>query len=238
MKRKKPNKIKVVGYARVSGWAQADHGISLEHQQDTIRKYCEVNGLELVELLVEAGRSAYKQTLASRETGARVVELVESGQVGAVAALRLDRLFRSQTDCLTTVVGWDRRGVSLRLIDFGGSPVDTGSPLGRLVIVALATMGELESEAKSERMKDCWAHVRKQGRILGSNPPFGYSVGKGNELKPNQDEQTTVAIIRSLRATGKSYRQIVDKLTQEGRRPRGSKWNLTTVVRILKNNPI
>lgn len=238
MKRKKSNKIKAVGYARVSGHQQRDQGISLEYQQEMIKTYCKLNNLELIEIVVDGARSAYKQELDRRSDGRRVMELVGVDQATAVVALRLDRLFRSQDGCTRIIGGWTKEGVALHLIDLGGSAVDTSTPIGKLVLYALVTMAQLESQAKSERMKDVWAHVKKSGRILGNTAPFGFSVGSSNELVENQDEQDTIRLIKEMRENGMSYRKIVDKLSQEGRRPRGKQWNMTTVVRIIKRNSV
>jgi DNA invertase Pin-like site-specific DNA recombinase len=238
MKRRKPKDNKAVGYVRVSDGKQVEDGMSLEYQEEKIRSYCNIKDLELVDILIDPGHSAFKRDLPSRPEGARLVELVDSGRACHVIALRLDRLFRSVADCSARVRDWARIGAALHLIDLGGSTVDTSDQVGQVIISLLAAVGQLESDTKSKRMCEVWAHVKKQGRILGKNAPFGYSVGKGNELKPNQDEQDTISFITKWRRNGSSYREIVDKLTQEGRRPRGSKWNLTTVVRILKNNPI
>lgn len=238
MNQENPNKIKAIGYARVSGHKQKDKGMSLEYQQEMIEAYCKFNNLELVEIVIDGARSAYKQELDRRADGRRVMQLTESGEVGAVVAVRLDRLFRSQDGCVRIVGGWTHTGVALHLLDLGGSAVDTSTPIGKLVLYALVTMAQLESQAKSERMCEVWAHVKKQGKILGKTPPFGYSVGTGNTLIEDEDEQDTISRIKEWRSGGSSYREIVDKLTQEGRKPRGTKWNMTTVVRILKANPI
>lgn len=234
MKKKNPNKIKAIGYVRVSGHEQRDKGMSLEYQQDMIETYCKLNNLELVEIVIDGARSAYKQELDRRTDGRRVMEWTVAGQVGAVVAVRLDRLFRSQDGCVRIVGEWTRIGVALHLLDLGGSAVDTSTPIGKLVLYALVTMAQLESQTKSERMCEVWAHVKKSGRILGNTAPFGYSVGNGNELKPNQDEQETITLIKSWKEQGQSYRQIVSGLERMNRRPRGSKWNITTLVRILK----
>jgi DNA invertase Pin-like site-specific DNA recombinase len=238
MKRKKPSNNKAIGYVRVSDAKQVDEGMSLEYQQDKIKSYCSVKDLELVEVLIDPGHSAFKHDLRARPMGMKVVQGIESGEVCHVVALRLDRLFRSVADCSVTVRDWARVGAALHLIDLGGSTVDTSEPIGRTFLALLAAVAEIESDTKSKRMCEVWAHVKKQGRILGNSAPFGYSVGNDNTLVPNQEEQDTISFITKWRSNGSSYREIVDKLTQEGRRPRGSKWNLTTVVRILKKNPI
>src|SRR5262245_20985628 len=56
-----------VGYVRVSTLEQAAHGISLEAQEERIRAYATLRGLDLRALVTDAGVSAGKYTLAERE---------------------------------------------------------------------------------------------------------------------------------------------------------------------------
>ena len=52
------DKRRVYGYARVSTRGQAEEGISLEAQEARIRAFAIAKGWELIEVLVDAGKSA------------------------------------------------------------------------------------------------------------------------------------------------------------------------------------
>jgi DNA invertase Pin-like site-specific DNA recombinase len=58
-----------VGYVRVSTPEQAEHGISLEAQEERIRAYAILRGLDLRALVTDARVSAGKYTLAEWEGG-------------------------------------------------------------------------------------------------------------------------------------------------------------------------
>lgn len=223
----------VVGYVRVSTAQQANEGISLEQQQAAIKAYCKANKLALKETIVDAGHSAYKQPLRRRESGRRVVELLENGEATGVVALRLDRLFRSMRDCINTVMDWHATGITLRLIDFGGQTVDTSTPMGRIMLTLMAAFAEMESYMKAERIRDVWEHRRSQGRRLGSLPPFGYQAAPGGFVVENQDEQATIAYILECRQRGLSLRSICTHLDGTRYKPRGKRWHTTTLQRIL-----
>jgi DNA invertase Pin-like site-specific DNA recombinase len=205
----------------------------MEHQEDVIRAYCETHGLELVELLVDDGTSAYKQPLGRRSAGRRVVELVRRGEVGAVVALRLDRLFRNMADAIVSVPAWDKLGVSVQLLDFGGIPVDTSTPMGRIMLMLMAGFAEMESYAKSERAKDCWAFKRARGERLGGSAPYGYRM-EGTRPVPREDEQRGLELILTMKAGGASVASIVDALKDIGAPPRGKAWYANTIYRILE----
>jgi DNA invertase Pin-like site-specific DNA recombinase len=233
MRRRQPDPRLAIGYPRVSTARQAADGISLEHQQDVIRAYCEARGLELVELVVEDGSSAYKQPLHRRDAGSRLVELVQSGQVGAVVALRLDRLFRSMRDAITTVEDWERLGVALHLVDMGGQSLDTSKPLSKMLLAMVAGMAEMESYMKSERTSEAWAYKLARGQRLGGKAPYGYRVDDEGYSRPVPAEQAALTLIREMDAAGEGASAIRQALIDGGHRPRGDDWHLKTINRIL-----
>jgi len=108
-----------VDYLRVSTDEQVDIGLSLENQEASIRSYCEAVGLELVELVHDAGVSGVK-SLESRQGGARLLAMLAAGSAWHVVGLKLDRLFRDTVDALGTAKAWDVSGIGLHLVDHGG----------------------------------------------------------------------------------------------------------------------
>src|SRR5262245_39614025 len=137
-----------IGYTRVSTDEQVTSGVSLDAQEAAIRAYCAMRGLDLAEMIVDAGVSA-GQPLSSREGGERV------GDVGiaAVVAYKLDRVFRDCADCLAVVRDWDERDVALHLVDLGGQTIDTGTAMGRFFLTVMAGAAELERNLIGERTK-------------------------------------------------------------------------------------
>ena len=92
--------VSAVAYVRVSTEEQAVAGVSLEAQVAAVRAYALLRGLDLVDVVVDAGVSAGKP-LADRAGGAVVLDLVKRRKVQAVIAVKLDRVFRNAGDCLT-----------------------------------------------------------------------------------------------------------------------------------------
>jgi DNA invertase Pin-like site-specific DNA recombinase len=121
---------KAVCYVRVSTEEQAREGVSLEAQEEKLRAYCKMAGLEIIAMLREEGVSGSKP-LATRPEGTKLVRLVETKQCQHVVALKLDRLFRDAEDALHQTRKWDNAGVSLHLVDMGGQVINTGSAMGR-----------------------------------------------------------------------------------------------------------
>lgn len=223
----------VVAYVRVSTEEQANEGVSLAAQEERIRAYCQLRGLELVAVVVDAGVSAGKP-LASREGGARVLELVRRKQAGAVVALKLDRLFRNAADCLSTVEGWDRAGVALHLVDIGGASVDTSSAMGRFFLTVMAGAAEMERNQIRERTSLALQHKAAQHELVGS-VPYGFRLADdGRTLLEHEGEQEVIRIARELRATGMSLRAIGAELEARGLRTRkGTAWAAPQVQRMV-----
>lgn len=233
------SKSSAVIYCRVSTTEQADEGVSLEAQESALRAYCSMRGLDVVEVVIDAGVSAGKP-LATRHGGLRVLEMVDAGTVGAVVAYKLDRLFRDCADCLTVTSGWDRLGVALHLVDLGGQAIDTSTAMGRFFLTVMAGAAEMERNLVSERTASALQHLKSKGVQLGGEA-LGWTRGDetdedGRRIVREVDaEIETVERITDLRAAGYTLRAIADTLTAEGRpTKRGGKWYPATVRNIIR----
>ncbi len=113
--------------------------------------------------------------------------------------------------------------------------LDTGSAAGRLVITIMGAVSQWEREAIGERTRDALSHKRGKGERVG-NIEFGYSLGADClHLEADPAEQAALALIRQLRAGGRSFRAIAVALNQSGHRTRRSSlWRLESVVRAMK----
>jgi len=228
---------KAVLYIRVSSEEQAREGVSLDAQEATLRAYCTMRGLDVVDVAIDAGVSAGKP-LADRPAGASLLRAVRTGEAGAVVALKLDRLFRSAADCLDVVAGWDKAGVALHLVDLGGQSVDTSSAMGRFFLTVMAGAAELERNLGGERTSAAKAHKASRGEFNGGRAPYGYRVVRdGNgpaRLEEVPDEQAVIAEARKLRAAGLTLKVTAEELDQAGLRSRSGKpWMPMQIARLV-----
>ncbi len=225
--------VPAIAYVRVSTDEQAAEGVSLDAQVASVRAYALLRGLELVDVVVDAGVSAGKP-LAERVGGAVVLEAVKRRKVRTVVAVKLDRVFRNAGDCLTTTEEWDRVGVALHLVDMGGQAIDTSSAMGRFFLTVMAGAAEMERNLIRERTTSALAHKRSEGRRTSKDAPFGWRIGDdGDTLEHDAAEQRAIELIRELRAGGMSIRGIVQHLEDRGIAARGSRWHKTTLERVL-----
>lgn len=226
---------KAGGYTRVSTEEQARHGVSLDAQEERIRAYCTMAGLEMGRLISEQGVSASK-ALRNRPGGAELIAAVDRGEVQHVVALKLDRLFRDAEDALHQTKAWDRAGVALHLVDMGGQTLNTASAMGRFFLNMMAAFAELERNLIAERTSTALSHKKRQRSVYGPTP-YAFSAIAG-KLEANSAESTTLAMMRTWRAEGWSYREIAAELQALGipRKRGGQKWHASTVQRILQND--
>jgi DNA invertase Pin-like site-specific DNA recombinase len=226
--------MKAIGYARVSSKEQVD-GTSLESQANMIKAYATMKGLELVDVLVDAGVSGGKP-LASRPEGGKLVNMVEAGDVQAIVICKLDRGFRSASDCLINVEAWEKTNVSLHILNLGGTTIDTSTPTGKFFITVMAGAAELERNMINERCEQGRQACRAADRRLGT-VPFGWTLANdGKNMVQDNQEQTVLSMIRDMRQAGESLRAIAAKLNEKGiatKQGRGE-WTHGQIQSILK----
>jgi DNA invertase Pin-like site-specific DNA recombinase len=225
--------MKALGYVRVSTDKQAERGISLEAQAEKIRAMAVVHNAQLAEIIVDGGESAKS---LNRPGMARLLAMVDAGEVQTIIIAKLDRLTRSVKDLCTLLERFERRGVALVSV---AESLDTSSAAGRLVLNIMTAVSQWEREAIGERTRDAMRHKRSNGERVG-NIPYGYRLAAdGRHLEEDPGEQKLLAEIRRLRREGATLRGIAAALNHRARKTRrGTAWRLESVVRALKSNPL
>jgi len=210
--------MKAIGYVRVSTEKQADHGVSLSAQAEKIKAMAVVQGVELLEVIEDAGASAGTLDRAGMK---KLLALVDSGKVQTVIIAKLDRLTRSVKDLALILERFNKKGVSLVSV---ADSLDTGSASGRLVLNIMVSVSQWEREAIGERTRDALAHKKANGQRVG-NIAFGFSLNADGTLIENAQEQAIIAMVKRLRRSGVTLRQIADELNAQGFKTRkGGMW--------------
>jgi DNA invertase Pin-like site-specific DNA recombinase len=233
-KAKVPKGNRSILYLRVSTLEQLK-GVSLEAQEERLRAYCQMAGLELAstDVIREEGVSA-SVPVFKRPGGARLLERVDNG-IGNVVALKLDRLFRDAEDALRQTKAWDHAGVTLHLIDMGGASINTASAMGRILLTTMAGFAELERNLVAERTALSLTHKKSHHQVF-NHVPFGFDqVGK--MLVEDPGEIRIVKLIQERRDDGWSLHQIADALNED-RIPTKlhGRWHARTVKNILDSS--
>lgn len=232
-----------LGYTRVSTKNQVDN-TSLESQADLIRSYCKLKGFQNLNIYTEKGWHG-DIPFEDRPVGAEVEELIRAGEVRAFITTKLDRSFRDTEDCLRCMRAWREYGVAIHIINFGDMPVDTSTPVGKLIVTLFAGVAEFERNLTRERVQMGINFRRKQGRAVSSIAPYGFRLGPVidddekpyRRLIPVKEEQKTLQLMMRLRAEGLTNGQIAKRLQGMNIiRRNGEEWNTYRVLEILRGN--
>lgn len=144
----------LVGYARTS---TADQIAGFEAQLTELQKAgCEKVFQEQV------------SSVAQREELERALDYVRD--VDTFIVTKLDRLARNTQHLLEIVERLDAKGVPLRILNFGGSEVDTRSATGKLTLTMFAAMAQFEREMMLERQREGIAKAKAEGKYRGRAP--------------------------------------------------------------------
>ena len=142
--------MRVGVYIRVSTEDQLK-GYSMDAQRDIIIKFCETHNLEIVEIYEEKGVSASKVKLKDRPMGKKVVEDMQNGIINGLVVFKLDRFVRNTRDSL-----WFVEEILIPTksnLYSVNDPINLDSPMGKVMFTMTSSMGQLESETISTRVK-------------------------------------------------------------------------------------
>lgn len=228
----------ILSYVRVSTAEQAADGTtSLKVQERKCRALATMRGAGSFDCVVysDAGVSG-SIPLSERPQGRRLLEDAKAGDI--ICAAKLDRLFRSASDALTTVEDLAKRKVELILIDLGTEPV-TSNGVAKLFFTMLSAFAEFERGRIAERMDDGRKAKKERNGYIGGNP-YGFKIvgrGKDSILEPIPEE---IEVLKNIAIWRRHWAPatIRRKLDNAGFKPRtGKEWSLTQVRRLMNRAP-
>lgn len=145
----------LIGYARTS---TLDQIAGLEAQiRDLTAAGCERIFQEQVSSVDQENRLELAQALSYAREGDTLV------------ITKLDRLARSSRHLGELLETLKARGVALRILDLG---VDTGSPVGALILTIMGGFAQFERDIMLERQREGIAKAKAEGRFRGRKPSF------------------------------------------------------------------
>lgn len=208
----------ILAYARVSTLEQAKDGatsIATQIKQGRAIAALRNAGPYDFSTFVDEGVSG-SLPLSERPQGKLLLEAAKAGDT--IVASKMDRLFRSASDALTTAETLKKQGINLILVDMGTDPV-TSNGVAKMFFGMLALVAEFERERIAERMADGRKGKRERQGHIGGSAPYGYRVvgsGRAAALTPHPDEQRLLARITELRGKRRTAAAVYKELNAEG----------------------
>jgi len=150
------NGTHLIGYGRVSSVGQ-DTAI----QEAKLREA----GCSIIRTEKVSGRSR-----EGRDELAAILEFLRRGDV--VVVVKLDRLGRSTRDVLNIIHEIEEKGASLRVLE---PAIDTGGPMGRMVLTVLGMVAEMEVGFIRDRQKAGIEKAKAEGVYKGRPITFDHA---------------------------------------------------------------
>jgi len=172
---------KIALYCRVSTGNQST---GLEAQVRALRDYCSRNQISDYVIYEDENQSGVKQSRPSLD---RMMKDVRSGFIEKVIVYSFSRYARSVTHLLRALEEFKKINVGFVSIT---ESIDTNTPLGAAVFTILGAVAQLERDLIAERVRNGLANAKAKGIRIG-------------RLKTRDSD-----LIRKLRASGMTYRQI------------------------------
>ena len=152
----------LIGYARTS---TADQVAGLEEQHTTLRDHGCLKTF-----------SEHASAVGHRAKLEEALTYLREGDTLVVT--KLDRLARNVSHLLDIVKGLEAKGVALRILSFGGEPLNTKGPTGKLTLTMFAAIGEFERALMLERQIAGIAKAKGEGKYKGRVPTAQRQAGK------------------------------------------------------------
>jgi DNA invertase Pin-like site-specific DNA recombinase len=162
---------RAVGYVRVSTGDQALHGVSIPVQEEKIREYCKMAGLELVRVFTDKARTGRNP----RRPGLQALKdftLAPRNDIQTVVVYNFSRMMRNILHLEQLVEQLDRAGKTLRSVQ---QPLGEG-PAGDFMRRHFASGDQYDSDLKAEVTLDAMLHNARNGYWNGSKPPYGFKA--------------------------------------------------------------
>jgi DNA invertase Pin-like site-specific DNA recombinase len=204
----------VIGYTRVSTEEQASSGLGLEAQRETIARYAEAHGWDVV-WYEDAGLSA--KSLDRPQLQAALSRLhvpPKRRDVDGIVVAKLDRLSRSVVDFAGVLELARARKWSMVAIDLG---VDISTPTGELVANVMMSVAQWERRVIGERASAAMQAAKRQGRHMGRVSTLPEATGR------------RLLILRRRHTLA----DTADALNREGHTTAtGAPWSANTVAKV------
>lgn len=223
--------MKIVCYIRVSTEFQVESGLGLEAQKNACENHSRKLGQPLRQIFSDEGLSG-ALSLEKRPGILSAINALKNGDILMVA--KRDRLGRDPLVLAMIESAVLRKGA--RIVSVAGEGTDNDDPSSILMRRMIDAFSEYERLIIGARVKSALRVKKDRGQLIG-RVPFGYKLAHdGIHLDFDEQEQSVLAQLMSLRAQGYSIRAIAAHMNNQQIFNRGgTPWNNANVFRILKS---
>jgi len=227
-----------VAYLRVSTDRQGRSGLGLEAQRETIARFAEREGIELIAEFVEVETGKGADALDRRPVLAEALATAKRAKAGTrqdcpIIVAKLDRLSRDVHFISGLMLGHKTPFIVAEL----------GVNTDPFILHLYASFAEQERKIISARTKAALAIRKAQGVQLGNRTNLAEAQAKGGQaVRETADAfaANVLPIIQQVKASGiTSYNAIAVALNDRGvKTARGGTWAAATVRNVVLRSPV
>lgn len=179
--------MRIAIYSRKS--VETDTGESIKNQILICKRYFERTGDDCkFEVFEDEGFSGGN---TKRPDFQRMMELAKHKQFDVIAVYKIDRIARNIVDFVNTYDELEKSNVRLVSVTEGFDPT---TPVGKMMMLLLASFAEMERMNIQQRVKDNMVELAKLGRWSGGTAPTGYTVER---VKENEKSISYLKLIKN-----------------------------------------
>lgn len=156
-------------YVRVSTQDQAQHGFSLDAQQDSLSNYAKAIGYDIFRIYRDEGKSAKD---LKRPQMQEMLSHAKEGKFSAIFIYKLDRFSRSLKDLILTIDQLKEWGIDFVSLS---DKIETASASGKLMFHIISAFAEFERNIIGDRTKFGMERRAKEGGFI-TKAPMGYKM--------------------------------------------------------------
>lgn len=228
--------LNVIGYGRTSSTNQIDN-FSLPGQDDSIRRFCEIKGFNLIDIIHDEAKSG--KSMVERDGLNHILnELITQHDIYALVVFKLSRLSRTLHDSLKIVAMLQERGIKLFFVQ---ENLNTETNEGRLMFHIMGSFAEYEGDnivdlGKKGSKKRAELGYYNGNRVLG----YDNTINEYNEkvLTINVEEAKIIKRIYNQYERGYGLRAIANQLNQLGYRTKRNNLFSTTAIRDILDSEL
>ena len=225
------NKLKVLGYCRVSSEMQKLKNNSVNMQLDYINEYCVRMNYDLVNVFKDEGISG---KIKNREGLNNLFDVIKNDNIDCLIVYSISRLSRKLKDVLEFIELLEKNNVKFISVK---ENINCNEVVGKLMLGLLGSVNEFEVNLLGDRIRDVKRVKKSKKEVYNGKILFGW-YRRGKKLIRNVKEIKILELIVNLRDNEKlSYFKIADYLNENGLDSKEKKkWYGSSVRKIYLDN--
>jgi site-specific DNA recombinase len=191
-------------YIRVSTQDQAQHGFSLDAQEDALQNYARALGYEIYKLYKDEGKSAKD---LNRPEMINLLRDAEEKRFQAIFIYKLDRFSRSLKDLILTIDRLKEWGIDFVSLQ---DKIETASASGKLMFQIIGAFAEFERNIIGDRTKFGMERKAKEGGFI-TKAPKGYKLFNKKLIIHDEESKRVKTIFEEFLNSSISLTQLAKK---------------------------